>query len=63
MVNCQMVDAIMKKTYIIPAAQVVEVRMTEMLALSTFEIDAKTSVDEEGAVMETRDDQGWDLFD
>ncbi len=58
-----MVDAIMKKTYIIPAAQVVEVRMTEMLALSTFEIDAKTSVDEEGAVMETRDDQGWDLFD
>ena len=58
-----MVDAIMKKTYIIPAAQVVEVRMTEMLALSTFEIDAKTSGDEEGAVMETRDDQGWDLFD
>ena len=58
-----MVDAIMKKTYIIPAAQVVEVRMTEMLALSTFEKGAKTEVDTEGAVMETKGNDGWDLFD
>lgn len=58
-----MLDAIMKKTYIIPAAQVVEVRMTEMLALSTFESAAKTTGDSEGAVMETKGNDGWDLFE
>ncbi len=52
----------MKKTYIIPAVQVVEVRMTEMLALSTFDTTpAKSNPD--GAVMETKSDEGWDLFD
>ena len=53
----------MKKTYIIPAVQVVEVRMTEMLALSTYEYAAKTTGDSEGAVMETKGNDGWDLFD
>lgn len=51
----------MKKTYIIPAVQVVEVRMTEMLALSTYETAATSTPD--GAVMETKSDEGWDLFD
>ena len=57
-VKCKM-HTIMKKTYIIPAVQVVEVRMTEMLALSTYEQAAKT----DGTVMETKSDEGWDLFD
>lgn len=59
-VKCKM-HTIMKKTYIIPAVQVVEVRMTEMLALSTYETEAKSTPD--GAVMETKSDEGWDLFD
>lgn len=61
-VKCKM-HTIMKKTYIIPAVQVVEVRMTEMLALSTYEYAAKTTGDSEGAVMETKGNDGWDLFD
>lgn len=66
MVNCQMVDAIMKKTYISPSVDVVAVNMVGMIAQSIgngttlFEGAQNADDDEYGDV---KSDKGWDLFD
>ena len=66
MINCQMVNMIMKKTYIIPAVNVHHISVADGLlqSVSTNVVGTGTTTSI-GNVTESdvKEDSGWDLFD